>query len=777
MNVKKQNLKNNLIALVLSLLGFAYVVFYIFAASTDVVASDYIRLINYYIEDVTDLKYLLSWEAISRAPFTFLMRFINVKLFSYTVFFDKILGIVGLFIFNFVTVKFILKNLNNTVIRLIASIVATFMSFSLMSWEMILNGTGYPHFITIGLISITYYVFSKFINEKKVAATGAYNNEVSNYEISSNLIKDSTINNIVHNSETNNEVYISETNNKINNYKVSSNLINDSDVNNIAYSSERNTTMHSNGVDNKANNVAYSNEIHIKTNNKTSNKINNATNNKTNNKSEIVSYVLIIFVAIICFLLYYKSDHTGVPLVPVGFKNVSLLDVIKEDILFPIRFLLKSLASSIIGIETISYSLSFGIIDDKIIYLIGSIYVLIILWTVYIITKLSEPAVSANVNCRCDLSAALSAALSADRQDRQEPLRTRETTILGLIITTTLLFAGSYAVAFEGTLILISMVFIIVSLVSRARGYKSAFYNLLYGKTLLPFIYIINGIINYSLVFLARFKFVDDTYGMSSRYSIQYMFLSIGIVIILFIYLDNFFTYELVDKNNSDCNQSHTSNTVSDKIINNEIINDKNNSDCNQSQIGNVVSDKIISNEIINDKNNLNCNQSHIGSATNDKIAYNTNKPTTKNCDYACLSKKNHSESNHKETNNSENHHNENIINVNTNNCETNNCETNNKYIYLNKDALTLKNIITVIVSAICIFILCFGNITTSVDEIYKSGSRKILYENLEKVALNYENLSDDELMTYFEYFRGGDQIRNAMDILKSQKLNIFRDK
>ena len=89
----ENNKKYNLIALGLSLLGFAFLVYYIFRASLDVVASDYIRIINYYLEDVTDLKYLLSWEGISRIPFTFLARYINVTYFKYSVHFDRILGI------------------------------------------------------------------------------------------------------------------------------------------------------------------------------------------------------------------------------------------------------------------------------------------------------------------------------------------------------------------------------------------------------------------------------------------------------------------------------------------------------------------------------------------------------------------------------------------------------------------------------------------------------------------------------------------------------------
>ena len=109
----KDSNKNLIISLVMSALGTAFLIYYIFRASVDVVASDYIRIINFYLEDVTDLHYLLSWEGISRIPFTFLARFINVKFFGYSVFFDKILGTFGLFLFNTVVLSFVLDNIKS----------------------------------------------------------------------------------------------------------------------------------------------------------------------------------------------------------------------------------------------------------------------------------------------------------------------------------------------------------------------------------------------------------------------------------------------------------------------------------------------------------------------------------------------------------------------------------------------------------------------------------------------------------------------------------------
>ena len=56
--------------------------------------------------------------------------------------------------------------------------------------------------------------------------------------------------------------------------------------------------------------------------------------------------------------------------------------------------------------------------------------------------------------------------------------------------------------------------------------------------------FVVYGAANYALVFLARYPFVRDEYGMSSRYGIQYMFLTIGIILILALYIDQTVYYK-----------------------------------------------------------------------------------------------------------------------------------------------------------------------------------------------------------------------------------------
>ena len=510
--------KNNIIALLLSTLGFIYVVYYIFRASTNVVTSDYMRIVNSYLYDVSDLKYLKSMESISRIPFTFLARFINVKLFSYNVFFDKVLGAVGLFIFNFVTVKYILKTINTNFVKIISSIVITFISFSLMSWEMILNGTGYAHFLTMGLIAITYYLFDVFATRRGDQIRRGELHEPANrsgFPCNSALIVIIVVTSLCF----------------AGSYTVSYNctLIFFSIVELIVIAMNKGTFSKHMSSDSK--------------------------------KSLIVTYIGIIIASIICTALYMISNNTGEALIPVGFQDISLMELLKTNPAFPVRFILKSLASSIIGVETFDYAINFGTITEKIIYLFGIIYILIILWTIF---------------------AVIVGRLVGGKHHEPE--------FVGASYTSPMLF---------------------------------------------PFMYVIYGLMNYALIFLARYKFVREEYGMTSRYALQYMFLSIGIVILLSIFIDKVF----VEKK------------------------------------------------------------------------------------------------------------------------------------------FTTKNILMCLASAACIFVLYFGNVVTSCDEIYKADYRKIIYTNLVDIAKNSENYTDEELENFFEYHRDPEHIRNTFRILKEQSLNVFETK
>ena len=383
-----ENKRNNLISLGLSLLGFAFLLYYIFRASRDVVASDYIRIINFYLEDVSDLKFLLSWEGISRIPFTFLARYVNVNIFKYSVHFDRILGVVGLCAFNFVLVKYVLKTFKSKIVKTIASVVVSYISFSLMSWEMILNGTGYAHFWMIAIIVTVFYLF-----DKKVLLP----------------------------------VYILTA------------------VGSLCFGGSYSVSFLCTLILFSIIEIIFS-------------------------KKDLLKYFALILISLICLACYFKSNSTGEPLIPVGFQDISLMELLSKDPSFPIRFFLKSLASSIIGVETIDYAIAFNTINERIIFIIGLIYVLIILVTIFIIIK---------------------------------------------------------------------------SIVSKKATDENAF-DLSPHKNLFPFMLLVYGAANYALIFLARYPFVRDEYGMSSRYSIQYMFLTLGIILILLLYIDDIVFYNKI---------------------------------------------------------------------------------------------------------------------------------------------------------------------------------------------------------------------------------------
>lgn len=381
----KKEIKHNLIALFLSAFGTAYLIYYIFRGSLDVVSSDYIRIINYYIDDVTDLKYLLSWEGISRIPFTFLARFVNVRYFKYSVNFDRIMGTFGLFIFNFITIKYVLNTLKSRLIKSLACAIITLVSFSLISWEMILNGSGYAHFITVGLIAITFYMFAmdktkvfeymyivyglanyalvflaryKFLRDD-YGMSSRYGIQYMFLTIGIIILLFTHIDDKMCDRDDNNTSYRINASSKKDYIKLYLLVIFTSIIFAGQYAVSYQCTL-----------ILFS-LIFI---------IINIYNKKEYKDS--LKYILLTIISLTCLLCYIKSNNTGEALVPVGFNDISLIELLKKDFLFPIKFILKSFASSIIGVETFDYAIAFGTISEKMIFVVGAIYAIIILVTI-----------------------------------------------------------------------------------------------------------------------------------------------------------------------------------------------------------------------------------------------------------------------------------------------------------------------------------------------------------------------------------------------------------
>ena len=607
---KIENRKNNILAAFLSLLGTAFLIYYIFRASLDVVASDYIRIINYYLSDVTDLRYLLSWEGISRVPFTFLARLINVKLFSYSVHFDRILGTLGMFLFNFITVKYLLNTVKVKNLKIIASVVVTFISFSLMNWEMVLNGSGYTHFITIGLISLIFYLFDRISKRTKTIMTlenidssdlKYYGNEKENNRLSNMVALIDTSQMQRKNLTAHLLVYLLTAITSLcfaGSYAVTflCTIILFSIIEIFVFISIRNKYNKGEIDAFESDRELYENFKEQYNNQEIRNfgKFKGEKYSTVNNESTFkifFKFLILIIVSLICLSCFMKSNSTGEPLIPVGFKDISLIELLSTDIQFPIRFLLKALASAIIGVETFDYAINFKTIDERAIFVVGIIYVLIIIFTLVILI-----------------------------------IRFR-----------------------------------------RRNAIERNIFDLNTYTNVFPLMFIIYGLANFAIVFLARYAFVRDEYGMSSRYSLQYMFLTIGIVIILFLYID--------------------------EVIYNRIY-------------------------IKKDKKELKLSKSYLKRRAK-LIAEGKIK------------------------------------------------ESEIKY--------SVPAIISIIISVACIFTFLLGNITTTTDEIFKADYRKIVYTNLVDVAKNYTKYPDNELENYFEYRRGPEQIKNALETLRRQNLNVFR--
>lgn len=128
---------------VLPVMGVVFGLWYVQAAFVDVVYSDYIRLVNSYLPDVWNPDKFFVGDILTRIPLNYGARIINTSFFDYRVRFDQILGILFLGISAAeITVYCIKKE-----IRVYWICVLMILMFSLNKWEMMINGSGWIHFL------------------------------------------------------------------------------------------------------------------------------------------------------------------------------------------------------------------------------------------------------------------------------------------------------------------------------------------------------------------------------------------------------------------------------------------------------------------------------------------------------------------------------------------------------------------------------------------------------------------------------------------------------
>ena len=145
------------VKILIPVLGFLFLTAYIRSATVDVVYTDYLRLINSYLPDVADFRPYLKADILTRTPFTFLMRLINVRLFGYSTTFDMILGALGL---TWAACE-LAAYMSFRRFRLWTMLAVLFAVFSLDKWELLTNGTGWIHFWAVAFFIRHYRLYDR----------------------------------------------------------------------------------------------------------------------------------------------------------------------------------------------------------------------------------------------------------------------------------------------------------------------------------------------------------------------------------------------------------------------------------------------------------------------------------------------------------------------------------------------------------------------------------------------------------------------------------------
>lgn len=159
-NEKARNIRRMrmLYAFLLPVLGSLFYFFYIMNASEDVIYTDYIRLVNSYLPNGNGLYDMLVPDILTRIPITYLLRAVNVSFFSYSVTFDRVVGILGFLLTAFVLSQYLVREQ----IGFLGMTVLFLVMFNLSKWELLINGSGYPHFLSYGLFFYTYLVMERW---------------------------------------------------------------------------------------------------------------------------------------------------------------------------------------------------------------------------------------------------------------------------------------------------------------------------------------------------------------------------------------------------------------------------------------------------------------------------------------------------------------------------------------------------------------------------------------------------------------------------------------
>ncbi len=139
---------------------------YIFHATLNIPSlNDYIREINQFIGEGKISSYVCSSAFILQPPAKLLSVWINLHFFGYSVYFDLILGAFGLSLIAFFMYKYVL----DFKVNLYFYAAVLICIFSLNKWEMILNGTGWPHFWAFAMFYLYFYLLDLWYTKKEIS--------------------------------------------------------------------------------------------------------------------------------------------------------------------------------------------------------------------------------------------------------------------------------------------------------------------------------------------------------------------------------------------------------------------------------------------------------------------------------------------------------------------------------------------------------------------------------------------------------------------------------
>ncbi len=153
--MKQNNIKKGIC--LIPLLGILICLGYIFAASRDVVYSDYIRLVNSYLPDVWNPEKFFVADVLTRIPVNYLERIINVTFFGYSTMFDMVLGVLCHGGAAVILALYCRERKVGWGWYLL--LMAVF--FSLNKWEMLTNGTGWCHFLAFAGFYFHYLLLDR----------------------------------------------------------------------------------------------------------------------------------------------------------------------------------------------------------------------------------------------------------------------------------------------------------------------------------------------------------------------------------------------------------------------------------------------------------------------------------------------------------------------------------------------------------------------------------------------------------------------------------------